>query len=77
MTIWECNSPESLLDLSARHCVTNLRVLKAAGLNEGQENRIHLPTEIGERLLEVAQEEGIDLDDSFAEIFRHMTRVIQ
>ena len=72
-TIWECNSPDSLLDLSARYCITHLDTLIMSSKEE--EDSLHLPMEIGEKLFQMAQEEGLDIDDKFAEIFRHLTRV--
>ena len=72
-TIWECNSPDSLLDLSARYCINHLDTLIHSTKEE--EDSLHLPMEIGEKLFQMAQEEGLDIDDKFAEIFRHLTRV--
>jgi len=72
-TIWECNSPDSLLDLSARYCITHLDTLIMSSKEE--EDSLHLPMEIGEKLFQMAQEEGLDIDDKFAEIFRHLTRI--
>ena len=72
-TIWECNSPDSLLDLSARYCITHLDTFIT--FSKEEEDTLHLPTEIGEKLFQMAQEEGLDLDDKFAHIFRHLTRV--
>ena len=72
-TIWECNSPDSLLDISARYCVTHLDTLITPSTDE--EDTPYLPMEIGEKLFQMAQEEGVDMDDKFADIFRHLTRV--
>ena len=72
-TIWECNSPDSLLDQSARYCITHLDTLILSSKED--EDSLHLPMEIGEKLFQMAQEEGLDIDDKFAEIFRHLTRV--
>ena len=65
-TIWECNSPESLLDISARYCITHLETLITPSTDE--EDTLHLPMEIGEKLFQMAQEEGVDMDDKFANI---------
>ena len=72
-TIWECNSPDSLLDLSARYCITHLDTLITPDKEE--EGILHLPMEIGEKLFQMAQEEGVDMDDKLAETFRNLTRV--
>ena len=72
-TIWECNSPDSLLDLSARYCITHLDTLITPDKEE--EGSFHLPMEIGEKLFQMAQEEGVDMDDKLAETFRNLTRV--
>ena len=72
-TIWECNSPDSLLDLSARYCITHLDTLIT--LDKEEEGSFHLPMEIGEKLFQMAQEEGVDMDDKLAETFRNLTRV--
>jgi len=74
-TIWECNSPDSLLDLSARYCINHLDTLIFSTKEE--EDSLHLPMEIGEKLFQMAQEEGLDIDDKFAEIFRHLTRLLR
>lgn len=71
-TIWEVNSPDSLLDLSARFCVLNTQTftkLRKDGHLELQDG-MHLPAEIGEKLFHISQEEGIDLNDKFAHIFK-------
>ena len=72
-TIWECNSPDSLLDITARYCVTHLDTLITSSIDE--EDTLHLPMEIGEKLFDMAQDEGVDMDDKFANIFRHLTKV--
>lgn len=72
-TIWECNSPDSLLDLSARYCITHLDTLITSDKEE--EGSLHLPMEIGEKLFQMAQEEGVDMDDKLAETFRNLTRI--
>eukprot|EP00092_Neocalanus_flemingeri_P107396 GFUD01137841.1.p1 GENE.GFUD01137841.1~~GFUD01137841.1.p1 ORF type:complete len:763 (+),score=248.66 GFUD01137841.1:337-2625(+) len=72
-TIWECNSPDSLLDLSARFCITHLDTFLTS--SKAEVDTLHLPTEIGEKLFQMAQEEGVDLDDKFIHIFRHLTRI--
>ena len=74
-TIWECNSPDSLLDLAARYCITHLDTFRTSSKAETDRDSLHLPTEIGEKLFQMAQEEGLDLDDKFTHIFRHLTRV--
>jgi len=72
-TIWESNSPTSLLDVAARHCVLNLESFTSWLENVGPD--VHLPTEIAEKLFQLAQEEGMDLNDNFTKIFRDMTRI--
>ena len=53
-TAWCDNSPDSLLDIAASFCITNLDVfkrhIKAAADND---IGIHLPLEIGEKLFQV------------------------
>jgi len=72
-TIWEVNSPDSLLDLAARFCISHLDTFMVYSKRGTEE--LHLPTEIGEKLFQVAQEEGLDLDDKFTHIFRNLTRI--
>ena len=66
-TIWECNFPDSLLDQAARYCITHLDTFNTS-TKEGEDS-LHLPTEIGEKLFQIAQEEGVDLDDKFTHSF--------
>jgi len=63
-TTWESNSPASLLTITARYCITHPNIFKEEDI---------LPLEIGERLLQIACEEGVNIDDKCADIFRYFS----
>jgi len=69
--IWKENSPDTLLDLATRFCLQNNHVFTKKspwGSLKLQEN-LHLPVELCEQLLRICQQEGITVDDKFANIF--------
>lgn len=94
-TVWEENSPESLLDLASRFCLNHpetftatdpqepgtsgRRLLYSSGLASATDEAspppmtllpgLHLPMEICEKLLSIRQDEGLDIDDTFAGVF--------
>ena len=65
-TTWETNSPASLLTITARYCITHPTIFKEEDI---------LPLEIGEKLLQIACDEGVDIDDKCADIFRYFSMV--
>ena len=76
VTVWYDNSPDSLLDITARQCVLNLDVIKGqikAATDRNME--IHLPSQIGEKLFQVAQKHERGINDDFINIFSNVTRV--
>jgi len=75
MTIWEPNSPPSLVEQCARNLVSNQEAFKDT---VGAAGGLNLPAELVEVLFTVAQEQGVDLGDSFLKAFKdlsHLTRV--
>jgi len=71
-TIWESNCPETLLCLTARTCLVNLdAIVHSAKEDESWK----LPAEMGEKLFQVAHEEGLDLDDTFVRLFEHLATI--
>ena len=70
-TIWEPNSPESLLKLTTRYCLKHKEVFAeqlpcgSLRLLDG----LYLPLEICESLLQICREEHINIDDNFTNIF--------
>ena len=70
-TVWAENSPETLLKLTTRFCLKQPRVFTdqlpcgSLKLKDG----LYLPLEISEALFTVCQEERIDIDDNFTNIF--------
>jgi len=80
-TIWEINSPDSLVDIAARFCVLHTQTFTQSRRDGNLElqDGMHLPAEICEKLFHISQEEGIDLNDKFAHIFKdtETTRVRQ
>jgi len=71
-TIWESNCPETLLCLAARTCLNNLDALVRSG---NEDDGWQLPAEMGEKLFQVAHEEGLDLDDTFARLFGNFAKI--
>ena len=71
-TVWVENSPESLLKLTSRFCLKQLRVFTdkfpCGSLNPM--DGLCLPQEIFETMFTVCREEGIDIDDNFIDILR-------
>ena len=65
-TTWENNSPATLLTITAKYCITHPNTFHEADI---------LPLEIGEKLLQIACDEGVDIDDKCADIFRYFTMV--
>ena len=75
-TIWCENSPDSLLEISAKFCVKNLHVVTRSHFwSDTDINSLCLPNEIGEKLFQVACENSQQgINDKFLHMFRH-TRV--
>ena len=72
-TIWESNCPETLLCLAARTCLNHLDALVRSG---NEDDGWQLPAEMGEKLFQVAHEEGLDLDDTFVRLFGNFAKVV-
>ena len=70
-SIWSENSPDSLVDLTARFCASNLQKIAGSDIS-----KFELPHEIGERLFMMTREVNRGLSDKSVEMFRHqrMTR---
>lgn len=70
-TIWVPNSPETLLKLATRYCISHKEVFTeqlpcgSLKLLDG----LYLPLEICESLFQICHEEHIDIDDNFTNIF--------
>jgi len=70
-TIWGENSPESLLKLTTRYCIKHKEVFTEklpCGSLKLLDN-LYLPLEICESLFDICQEEHLDIDDNFTNIF--------
>ena len=67
-SIWCENSPESLVDITARFCASNLQRISGT---ETDISKLCLPHEIGEKLFMMACEVNRVVSDNLVEMFRH------
>jgi len=67
-SIWCENSPESLVDITARFCASNLQRISGT---ETDISKLELPHEIGEKLFMMACEVNRVVSDNLVEMFRH------
>lgn len=78
MSVWQDNSPDTLVDICARYCVEHLETFcdKSGSGKFLLRNGISIPNEICEKMLEVFQTENTlhYLDDNFVNIFRDTER---
>ena len=69
----ECNSTDSLFNLSARCFITYLDSFIIS--NKRQDFSPQLPREIGEVLFQMAQNEGLAISDNFVKKFKQIAVV--
>ena len=67
-SIWCENSPESLVDITARFCASNLQRISGS---ETDISKLELPHEIGEKLFMMSCEVNRVVSDKLVEMFRH------
>ena len=60
LPVWCDNSPDSLLDMAARLCVLNLPLIRGQ-LEAAVDNGMHLPSQVGEQILQVSHRFGMEL----------------
>ena len=60
LPVWCDNSPDSLLDMAARLCVLNLPLIRGQ-LEAAVDNGMHLPSQVGEQILQVSHRFGTEL----------------